>query len=894
MPEGIQGQELGNAKGFGFAPGNMQNIRDTSAPVSSFLASALPGAAELLLKKKAQMDNSAFLQGQSDKLAGIVTEQSWLTEDSYKQGGAYQTYSDELAAFPSALQEDARVAAEAGEDLATYTKRVQPKLKLISDRMSELGLKDEALDAAQKQLLGTMAGAQKVYQSAREQETLRKIDRGNSAINSTAVSAIQATNDADTISFSLTSAFQNTYQANRMLFPKEANTTASKNTFGAIQVAVSGLNPANAEDVQKLRGIDAWLRSDAAAVLDPDVRAKALGMTNGRFKDVQDAQQVYDQQTVQGLDMQVKQGGAIDLDVFDAEIANAEADMRSGRKTPQQAEQYINSIHGIRMRATKDLGKGAFLVGAQTNDVLANGHSLADQTKATLQSITKQFGTDYAGASAAGIALGQNQRNMGTITASAQLATSQFISAFTMTGKELETVNDGQQGDAFNGFVSMYKEGGVNNNPGMQAALLDAVPKEDQAAVELYMRELPEGAPSDLRSAVPAIAQIKQRIVDFQARGGTAGVRIARDVFESKLWGGSADTAGAELGNQPSDTVLEVQAANANSIYVKNAMVLATKGYTVMDGVSATKAMVKENMVMRTKAGPVFINPDWVKAVGVEGVASNSQFLADTINKRRGMYAEFVGGRVEPENVVVEVRGTTTVLRGYDSKGNPMQEQYISAGDIKADIDNTIKSSAANAPRQLIGTAQAGRATFGITADWGGAFGNNYLGAQIGQHIANAEGYVTRPTKTDTRFTDDEVIGIGVNLTANPKWRKEFEAVRSPEEMAQVTGRFVKEHYKGWGSVVEAAGLPDSNATVSRVYEGGGMRDPSSYRAAYIGLADAWWHGGKGGGDSYAAILLKAKTDAAGALSDLKGTTYYKQSGKSRQKSLELGVQVIR
>lgn len=894
MPEGIKGQELINASGFGFAPGNMKNIRDTSAPVSSFLASALPGAAELLLKQKQRIDNSAFLQGQSDKIAGIVTEQSWLTEDAYKQGTAYQTYSDELAAFPSSLQEDARVSAEAGEDLTTYTKRVQPKLKLISDRMSELGLEGDALEAAQQQLLGTMAGAQKVYQSAREQEVMRKIDRGNSAINATAVTSIQGTSDPDTIAFSLTSAFQNTYQANRMLFPKEANTTASKNTFGAIQVAVAGLNPASVDDVQKLRGIDGWLRSDAAATLDPDVRAKALGLTNARFKEVQDAQQVYDQKVVQGLDLQVKMGNAVDLDVFDAEIANAEADMRSGRKTPQQAEQYINQIHGIRMRATKDLGKGAFLVSAQTNDVLGNGFTLQDQTKSTLQAVTQQFGTDYAGASAAGIALGQNQRNMGTITASAQLATSQFVPAFTLTGKELETVNDGQQGAAFDGFVAMYKEGGVNNNPGMQAALLDAIPKEDQAAVELYMRELPDGAASDLRSAVPAIAQIKQRIADFQARGGVASVRIERGVFESKLWGGSADTAGAELGSQPSDAVLEVQAANANSMYVKNAMVLATKGYTVVDGVSATKAMVKENMVMRTKAGPVFINPDWVKATGVEGVASNSQFLADTITKRRGMYSEFVGGRVAPEDVVVEVRGTTTVLRGYDSNGNPMQEQYIPAADIKADIDNTIKSNATNAPRHIIATAQAGRATFGITSDWGTAFGNNYLAAQIGQHIANAEGYVTRPTKTDTRFTDDEVIGVGVNLTANPEWRKEFEAVRSPEEMAQVTGRFVKEHYKGWGTMVQAAGLPDSNTTVSRVYEGGGGRDPSSYRAAYIGLADAWWHGGRGGGESYAAILLKAKDNITEALGDLRSTSYYKQSGKSRQKALELGVQVVR
>lgn len=880
----IQAQQLGNAQGFGFAPGAMRQVQDTQVASSSFLEALLPGAAELAIKKTQQMKQSAFIQGQSDKVSGLVTEQSWLTDEAYNQGKAFQTYTDELAAFPSSLQEDARMSAESGENLDAYTKRIQPKLRQISDRMASLGLRGEALVAAQEQLLGTMAGAQKEYQRAREQDVLRKVDRGNSAINATAVSAIVATNDPSAIAHSLSSAFENTYQSNRLFFPKEANTTASKNTFGAIQVAVAGMNPADPEHVQKLRGIDGWLRSEDAAVLDPDVRAKALELTNGRFRDVQEAQSVYDTQKVQSLDLTVKQGTPVDLSIFDSEIAQANADMQSGRKTPQQAQRYINQIHAIQMRATKDLGKGAFLVSAQTTDVLGNGHTLQEQTKATLAAVTQQYGTDYAGAAAAGMNLGQRQRNMGTITASATLATSQFVPAFTMSGAELKEANDGQQGAAFSGFVSMYREGGLNNNPGIQAALLDAIPKEDQAAVELYMRELPGDSPVDLRTAVPAIAQIKQRITDFTARGGVAGVRIERDAFKSSLWGGSADTAGAELGYQPSSDVLDVLTNNANSLYVRNSMVLATKGHAITDGVSAAKAMVKENMVMRTKAGPVFINPDWVKAVGIEGVASNSQALADVIDKRRAMYAGYQGAvRVEPEDVVAEVRGTTLVLRGYDGKGNPQQEEYIEAFDIKNDVDMTITKAVAGAPRRLLSSAQAGRATFGITSDWGDAFGNNYLGSLIGQHLANAEGYVSKPTKTDTRYTNDEVIGIGVNLTANPEWRAEFEAVRSPEEMAQVTGRFVKEHYKDWAEVSQSAGLPAANDQLSQYY-----------KPAYIGLADAYWHGGKGGGVSYANILVKAKQDMGSAMDDLKATVYYKQSGKSRRQVLELGLKAMR
>ena len=43
----IQAQQLGNAQGFGFAPGAMREVQDTQVASSSFLEALLPGAAEL-------------------------------------------------------------------------------------------------------------------------------------------------------------------------------------------------------------------------------------------------------------------------------------------------------------------------------------------------------------------------------------------------------------------------------------------------------------------------------------------------------------------------------------------------------------------------------------------------------------------------------------------------------------------------------------------------------------------------------------------------------------------------------------------------------------------------------------------------------------------------------
>lgn len=898
MAQVVSKEQLAQASGAGgFVPGVSQSQQPVigQSSTSSFLHNLVPDALNLFNQFAAHEQDQAFIQGQADTMSGMVRDQSWLTQRAYDQGIKYQTYTDELANFPVQLRNVARESIDANENLDQYTTRIQPYLAQINTRISELGLTGAAKEAAQKQMMTTLASAQKTYQTEMEQETFRRVDQGNSKVSATAIAAITVTDDPNEVTSHLTAAYDNTYETSRYAYPKQANDMASKNVYGALKVAMSGLNAADPKDLDKLRAYETYLRSPEASRLTPDIRSQAIEAVNNKFLEVRAVQQVYDDERIREIEDHVNTGQPIDIASIDAMQGEFLNDMRSGRKTPQQANQAIEKLQTIKDKANKDMGMQNFLVNAQKTDLLANGKTDADQTTATLTAVAKQYPGDYTRASISAINYGMQQRNMGTIKAGAELATSQFMPALTMSGAELKEANDGQQGKAFKGFVERYREAGVKNSPGMQAALLEAVPQADRPAVEFYLRNLQEGASIDLRTAAGSINTIKGQLKEFEARGGANSVSVDAKSFKSKFWlGGSSATAGAELGYQPNDTVLELNAAKATGIVRSMSADLASKGYVIHDGVSGMQALVRENRVLRSPSGPVFINPNWVKAVGVQsGVASDNEQLVKTIRQYQVNYAAQFGGRVSPDDVFAEVRGTDLALRAYDKSGNPVAlknqngvyvpERIIAPNQVQADLNATIKKDVSTGGTRVIALARAGKQDFNITADWGIPFKSNALGAAIGQHLAHVEGYVDKPTQTDPRYTKDQVIGIGINVTAHPAWKAQLmQAQGNPQALAEMTGKFVKQHYKNWDQWLGTAGIP-----------GGDSTNAARYRSAHIALADAAWHGGEGGGEKYASILSMAKTDKAKAMSTLQQTAFYKQSQPYRKQILEQGIKSL-
>lgn len=881
----IEKQALAQPGGFSFSSGASQSI----APVagrSSFLEELVPGLANVALKYAEQQQDNAFVQGQADHLAGQIQEQSWWTQKAYDQGQAFEAYTKELGNFPETLKQDALEAVNAGEDLQGYTKRIQPKLAAINNRIGELGLTGKAKEQAQKQLLGTLAISQQAYIKKQQDDLQRKADTGIARINSVAVQAVMDDSaDTGSIGFSFDSAYQNSYDILYNLDPKNAQERASKNVAGAIGSSLALIKPGDPRDVQRLRDIESYLNSDAGSKLSPDILSKLRSDINSTFKNVRDVQDVNDSQIVQNLELREASGDTPTMDELNQLVTAKKLDVQTNKTDANSGQQFINKIYAMQVRIAKTMGDNAFLWDATPQDLIINGKTDADKVKSVVTSATKQYGNDVSRTSVSVMNNGQRTRNMAVVKAGADLAAGAFLPAMTMTGAELKEANDGIQGASFVGFVGRYQSAVTSGNLGMQNALLDAIPTDQRAAFELYLRQASaSNVPVDLRSAAPKIQQLQSQLKDFEARGGNRSVKVQPD--DLKAWFGQAfSNTAAEFGHQPSDTVLQQQSNRFTEILQRNMSELSTaKGYVIHDAKSAMNAMIRENMVMQTQNGLIAISPGWAKAVGIQGVAANSEQLSSVVEKERADYVKKFSGRVRPDDVYAEVVGTDLILTGYDKAGNPQQRLNVPAYKIKGKLDAEIQKFAQTGRTKTIALGRTNGRDFPIKAGWGIAFGNNELGALVGQHLSAMEGYVASPTQTDTRFTKDKVIGIGINLDKHPEYAKRAIAAGGDiEAMAQLTADFAKDkQYKNWNQWVNQAGLP---STVGRL--------DSRYNSAYIGLADAAWHGGEGGAAMYAKALSTVKTDRAGAFKLLKESSVYKQSGTQRRKYLEQGLYSI-
>ena len=888
MADIISKPTLASSSGYGYSSGAQVDIPiapKTPTTLSLFTNELLPTVAATMNKMVDNAKDQAFMQGQADQYSGMIQDQSWMTKQAYDQGVNFQKYSEYLSDVPDRFMQAAKQSAQNYETVEQYNQRISPILADVNSYMGNLGLLGKAKEAAQKQFLSLNITAQDTYQKAREEEGYRMVDTGMANIAASAARALGNVPNLtpDVVIQNMSAAYSAAYELASPMFPKQAADMASKNAHSILQIGLAQLNPANPSDLDKLKAYDAYLRSPEAAQIQPDILGRAMEAVNKKYDDVRKAQKVYDDDQVRELELQVAEGKDVDTKQIYAMQQQARDDMRSGRKDPEQAEAYINKLHEIQKGVVKDQGKQSFLLSAQSADLDRNGYTKEEQTKAVKQAVAKQYGSDYTKASISAINFGIQQRNMGTIKAGAEIATSQFIPAFAMTKDELVKANDGQQGAAFRGFVDRYRAAGAKGAVGMQAALLEAIPQDDRAAFEVLLRDSSNTA-IDLRTAAPQLQVIKQQLKDFQSKGGAYNVKISADDFKSKFWfGGSSATGGASIGHQPQDTVLVRNQGKFQSVLESSIPDLQHKGYVIHDSKSAMQAMIRENYALVTPSGPVAINPNWVKAVGIkDGVSSNNEVLAGTIDKLRAAYAS--KKKIKADDVYAEVRGTTLVLQGYNSDGVHQQEVAYAPNVIKNLINDDITQQAKKGRKLEIGVASTGKSVMPITSDWGVPFKNNEFGTALGQHLARMEGYVSSARVTDPRYTTNRVVGIGINIDANPKWAAEASAAASnPIKMGEVTGRFAKEHYANWKNLEAATGLPPLNSVLGK-----------RYWSAYLGLGDATWHGSTNGGMQYAkALRLAASGNVTAGLGALQQTAFYKQSGPDRKKFLEHGVRSV-
>lgn len=871
----IQIPTFSNVGGAGFAVANAQQNQDATSG-KTVLPGVIQSAANALNKVVKFENDNAFLQGQADYYAKTISEQSWLTTDSYQQGRSLSEFSTGILDYQQRASELARASVQAGEDLNTFTQKLAPVLKDMNDKVAALGLTGEAKDTALKTVLTSVASAQKLYQKELENETIRNRELGANQLGTAAVvAAMQPGADGAVIAGNLDAVFQGVYQLHENEDPKNAHSKASKKSLGAVKEIVTRLQASSTDDLNKLKMLSGYMQR--ATNWTPDERDAALNAIDSKFMEFEKFQDVYDQEQIRTLETRLLSGEATIDDIRSAQ-SSLHARVGAGTKDPSKANPLLDKLHALSLKADAEYGNKLLVTNGTYADWERSGQGIS---KLTNQKVAQLLNTFDGDTSAAGVYLMRDSTRTnipGEFKRGAELVAQGFQNFLNAPYSSITEVQD-TQANAVLTYVTAWNQ--AADNPGQRDALIAALPTEWQGAMRQVLRS-PDVDVTDMRQLKGALDKARDGI-EQQVKAGFPA-QFTPDTFKSTFFGDNG--LQAKLFNQPADALLILYSREANSNIFRNREYLASKGHLIVDEESAAQALLQEGLAVRTASGPVFLNPEFKHSTGIE----NTEMLAKVFEQVKQEVASKSGGRSKPENVRVVVTGNEATFIAYDDNNNALPLHYVQdAVDLNRRYRAWVEEQAATAPENILDSVRVGGpsgVTLNVTRPWGNAFMSNDLGTKVAKHLARSEGWTPdwRNTRSaegqaDPNLKQVDVIGIGISKQDHPDWVERLDAAKgSPAKMSQVIGDFAGEYFKTFPAYVKEAGIPQT-------FEFGRRPD-----AVYIGLADAMWHGGATGAKQYAAAIKTASTDIEQAKRDLMGTAVYKQSGPERRKFLERGL----
>lgn len=869
----IQIPTFSNVGGAGFAVANAKQNQDATSG-KTVLPGVIQSAANALNKVVKFENDNAFLQGQADYYAKTISEQSWLTTDSYQQGRSLSEFSTGILDYQQRASELARASVQAGEDLNTFTQKLAPVLKDMNDKVAALGLTGEAKDTALKTVLTSVASAQKLYQKELENETIRNRELGANQLGTAAVvAAMQPGADGAVIAGNLDAVFQGVYQLHENEDPKNALSKASKKSLGAVKEIVTRLQASSTDDLNKLKMLSGYMQR--ATNWTTDERDAALNAIDSKFMEFEKFQDVYNQERVRTLETRVQQGDASIDDIRDLQSAY-HSQIASGVLDPTKGNTLLDNLHRLSLKADAEYGNKLLVTQGTYADVLKSGQSVEKVLNQKVAQLVDTLGDT----SAAGVYLMRDSTRTdipGEYKKGAELVAQGFQNFLNAPASSITEVQD-TQANAVLTYATAWNQ--AADNPGQRDALIAALPKEWQGAMRQVLRS-PEVDVTDMRQLKGALDKARDGI-EQQAKAGFSA-QFTPDTFKSTFFGDNG--LQAKLFNQPTDALLMQYSREANANVLRNKEYLASKGHLIVDEESAAQALLQEGLAVRTASGPVFLNPEFKQSTGIE----NTEMLAKVFEQVKQEVSSKSGGRSKAENVRVVVTGGTATFIDYDDNNVPLRQYVQTPEDLNRRYRVWVEEQAATAPENILDSVRVGGpsgVTLNVTRPWGNAFMSNDLGTKVAKHLARSEGWTPdwRNTRSaegqaDPNLKQVDVIGIGISKQDHPEWVERLDAAKgSPAKMSQVIGDFAGEYFKDFPAYVKEAGIPQT-------FEFGRRPD-----AVYIGLADAMWHGGATGAKQYAAAIKTASTDIEQAKKDLMGTAVYKQSGPARRKFLERGL----
>lgn len=335
-------------------------------------------------------------------------------------------------------------------------------------------------------------------------------------------------------------------------------------------------------------------------------------------------------------------------------------------------------------------------------------------------------------------------------------------------------------------------------------------------------------------------------------------------------------------------------------------------------------AMEKSNLMISTKGTPVFVDPTTGARINsgqlrdASGKVVAKDYFARAIDAQRTVLAQKQGGKIDPNNIVVQQNGDSLYFLIHDKDGNlvnnttsfglqgtqiTMSSLVQTAGNIRdQDIKRAReKVTTVTTPKQKLqplgnigfGTAAGSldsgdyRDTFvvkrdavihkgtvrlhgsnkrvpvNLPASMAIPFGGNKdIAVAMANHWNQFEGFtdtaVTSKAIDGTTSSTSTVIGWGITQKNHPEVFARMQRAKSTQERVQINADFLGTYFSNskLAENAQKAGIPLPSTAPY----------PKYLQNAYILLADGTWHGGSGGGAAVASALSKrnyAEAEAA-------------------------------
>jgi len=866
----------------------------------SIMRDVVPDAVKIFKDVMGTANEGAFKQGQADRASvnnavtssgKLIEEESWLTRDAYSQGVKFTDFTNAQLKTQQGLSDQAAASIKAGDNMDQYTQKAKVHLAKLNDQIDILGLTGAARNVALDQVVEYTVTGQKAYQKTLENNATMNYKKGLNNTSVLTMGAVTQSPDQATAGQNFATGWDSMLAYGLNGDPVNGADDAGKSFLGAVASWTKQMNPSSTEGYMQLNGALDFLDSPRSDSIPSDIKASMLKGLNTKRTEFNDMHNTIRLDSMQRIATQGKITGNYDLDAAKAVMVDASSALVDARITPANYNTLSNSYYDMYAQSNKTGAVNFTNEFGNAYDLAGDPSGPANQRDYWLKKITQEKGANPLPVIDAAVAkaaeLGNRQLSIGAY----KLLTGPVVSALGGNPADIRANPDGTSTAAWDGMRSKWEEYGATGRADLQHEMLMSIPDSYQRETLKVM--LDQGGRDDLATSAEQYAATYMTLKSRSASTYNQVVLELADVDESMFGQKAGSRTSSRYFYHRGDAAQKMYLMEIQSLADRSRNSLLANGVLYSDASGLFRELSAKNLIVQTKDGPMALPAGTLegltytsaKGKSIQPTAAHFGKIVDSLKEdviqKLGDSADpgfIMDTWLEPENLFARMAGGRMYIQAMDDDGNSVGQEFeydrnamiAQLGVVEqANVATTIEghSKAHNGPR--------GRLQEVVIPTNKGNFPDNNVKSLIKENIIQVEGYFEGLTKPNVDkkdefgrvipwTQDDYLVGNSITYRTLKEHLGQADAdlfvslsydVSNPEFTA-LDDKFFESFHKPLNDGIRAAGLPmpDQNAPV---YSSMGV-PMKSYDKQYVALADALYHGGRGGMDDMIEVFQAA------------------------------------